>query len=132
MSIFPTPIAALGQHDTGGAAPILGTKVFLVIDENCFGILGYTLFLLLKIENKILTDSLVNVKLHFENLELELFQKVIDKKMEEQHFIDSVLTKFCTIDTVFLPADTFLVDSIRVDSMRIDSIITTSPILETE
>ena len=86
----------------------------------------------LKIENKILSDSLVNVKLHFENLELELFLKVIDKKMEEQHFIDSVLTKFCTIDTVFLPADTFLVDSIRVDSMRIDSIITTSPILETE
>ena len=86
----------------------------------------------LKIKNKILSDSLVNVKLHFENLELELFLKVIDKKMEEQHFIDSVLTKFCTIDTVFLPADTFLVDSIRVDSMRIDSIITTSPILETE
>lgn len=80
-----------------------------------------------KIENKLLTDSLVNVKLHFENLEIQLFQKVIDKKMEEQHFIDSILTKFCTVDTVFLPFDTLV-----VDSLRIDSIITTSPILEKE
>ena len=81
----------------------------------------------LKIENKLISDSLTNVKSHFENLELELFQKVIDKKMEEQHFIDSILTKFCTIDTVFLPFDT-----LAIDSLRIDSIITTSPILEKE
>ena len=81
----------------------------------------------LKIENKLISDSLNNVKIHFENLELELFQKVIDKKMEEQHFIDSILTKFCTVDTVFLPFDT-----LAIDSLRIDSIITTSPILEKE
>ena len=80
-----------------------------------------------KIENKLLTDSLVKVKLHFENLEIQLFQKVIDKTMEEQHFIDSILIKFCRVDTVFLPFDT-----LAVDSLRIDSIITTSPILEKE
>ena len=80
-----------------------------------------------KIENKLLTDSLVKVKLHFENLEIQLFQKVIDKTMEEQHFIDSILIKFCKVDTVFLPFDT-----LAVDSLRIDSIITTSPILEKE
>jgi hypothetical protein len=81
----------------------------------------------LKIENKLISDSLTNVKIHFENLELDLFQKVIDKKMDEQHFIDSILTKFCTVDTVFLPFDT-----LAIDSLRIDSIITTSPLLEKE
>ena len=34
----------------------------------------------LKIVNKMISDSLSNVKTHFENLEFELFQKVIDKK----------------------------------------------------
>ena len=34
----------------------------------------------LKIENKLMTDSLKSVKMNFENLEVELFQKVIDKK----------------------------------------------------
>ena len=81
----------------------------------------------LKIENKLISDSLSNVKIHFENLELELFQKVIDKKMEEQHFIDSIITKYCVVDTVFLPIDTLV-----VDSLRIDSIVITSPILEKE
>ena len=81
----------------------------------------------LKIENKLISDSLTNVKIHYENLELELFQKVINKKIEEQHFIDSILTKFCTVDTVFLPFDTLI-----IDSLRIDSIMRTSPLLEKE
>ena len=39
VSVFPTHIAALGQYDTGGPAPIPGTNLFFVIDEACFGIL---------------------------------------------------------------------------------------------
>ena len=79
----------------------------------------------LKIENKLLNDSLANVKLHFENLELELLKKVIDKKTEEQHYIDSIISKYCIIDTVFLPLDTLAIDSLRLDSIQI-------PLLETE
>ena len=84
----------------------------------------------LKIKNKHLSDSLANVKVHFENLELELFQKVLDKKTEEQHFIDSIITKYCIVDTVFLPLDTLAIDSLRIDSLMIDSI--QNPLLETE
>ena len=82
----------------------------------------------LKIENTIIVDSLANIKTHFENLELELFQKVIDKKVEEQDFIDSILTKFCTVDTVFLPLDTLRVDSL----LNIDTLRQELPKLETE
>ena len=82
----------------------------------------------LKIENTIIVDSLANIKTHFENLELKLFQKVIDKKVEEQDFIDSILTKFCTVDTVFLPLDTLRVDSL----LNIDTLRQELPKLETE
>ena len=82
----------------------------------------------LKIENTIIVDSLANIKTHFENLELELFQKVIDKKVEEQYFIDSILTKFCTVDTVFLPLDTLRVGSL----LNIDTLRQEIPKLETE
>jgi len=82
----------------------------------------------LKIENTIIVDSLANIKTHFENLELELFQKVIDKKVEEQDFIDSILTKFCTVDTVFLSLDTLRVDSL----LNIDTLRQELPKLETE
>ena len=54
----------------------------------------------LKIENKLITDSLKSVKMNFENLEIELFQKVIDKKIDEQQFIDSILVKFCQVDSL--------------------------------
>ena len=47
-----------------------------------------------------MTDSLKSVKMNFENLEVELFQKVIDKKIEEQQFIDSILVKFCQVDSL--------------------------------
>lgn len=70
----------------------------------------------LKIENQLLLDSLMNVKRHFEDLELELFKKVLNKQVEEQHFIDSILTKFCSVDTVFLPIDTL----VQTDSLRIN------------
>ena len=74
----------------------------------------------LKILNTILKDSLVNMKINFENLEIELFQKVIDKKIEEQHFIDSILIKYCVIDTTVYPLDSLLLDSIPfIDSLRI-------------
>lgn len=91
----------------------------------------------LKIENKILSDSLTNVKLHFEELELELFQKVIDKKTEEQHFIDSVLNKFCIVDTVFLNTDSTLIspnllDSLYRDSISVDSINLEQPKTESK
>ena len=91
----------------------------------------------LKIENKLISDSLSNVRLHFENLEIELFQKVIDKKTEEQHFIDSILTKFCTVDTVFLPIDTLQLDSMQIDSLNlnqltVDSLFIKVPKNETE
>ena len=39
VSGCPTHMAALGQYDAGGTAPILGTNIFFVIDEGCFGIL---------------------------------------------------------------------------------------------
>ena len=39
LSVFPTHVAAWGQYDTGGPAPIPGTNLFFVIDEACFGIL---------------------------------------------------------------------------------------------
>ena len=67
----------------------------------------------LKIENKLITDSLNNVKLHFEDLELELFQKVLDKELEEQYFIDSILTNFCTADTVYFNLDSTITDTLR-------------------
>ena len=60
------------------------------------------------------------MKINFENLEIELFQKVIDKKIEEQHFIDSILIKYCVIDTTVYPLDSLLLDSIPfIDSLRI-------------
>lgn len=91
----------------------------------------------LKIKNKILGDSLANVKVHYEQLELELFQKVIDKKTEEQHFIDSVLNKFCLTDTIFLNTDSMLIspailDSLYRDSLFIDTTKLELPITESE
>jgi hypothetical protein len=60
------------------------------------------------------------VKINFENLEIELFQKVIDKKVEEQHFIDSILIEHCIIDTIYYPIDSILLDSIPfIDSLSI-------------
>ena len=74
----------------------------------------------LKILNSNLRDSLVNVKINFENLEIDLLQKVIDKKVEEQHFIDSILIKYCVIDTINFPLDSLLLDSILfIDSLSI-------------
>ncbi len=72
----------------------------------------------LKIEHKILSDSLKKVKLNYENLELELFQKVIDVKTEEQLFIDSVLTKFCINDTIYLNLDSLVIDSVYLDHIK--------------
>lgn len=90
----------------------------------------------LKIENKLMSDSLKNVKLHFENLEIELFQKVIDKKTEEQHFIDSILAKYCIVDTVFLPVDTLQLnnfsDSLVKGQSAVDSLLIEIPQNETE
>ena len=82
----------------------------------------------LKIENKLIADSLSNVKVHFENLEIELFQKVIDKKVEEQHFIDSILMKFCSIDSLLLPLDSLQIDTLK----RVDSLFIETPKTETE
>jgi len=67
----------------------------------------------LKIQNKLITDSLNKVKLHFEDLELELFQKVLDKKLEEQYFMDSILTNFCSPDTVYFNQDSTITDTIK-------------------
>ncbi|MDG1848993.1 MAG: hypothetical protein P8I82_00675 [Flavobacteriales bacterium] len=75
----------------------------------------------LKIENQLLTDSMLSVKGHFENLELELFQKVIDKNTEEQLFIDSILTSFCVRDTVFMSEDSTVLPGPYIDSLKIDS-----------
>ena len=76
----------------------------------------------LKIENKLMTDSLKSVKMNFENLEVELFQKVIDKKVEEQQFIDSILVKFCQVDSLLNENKPFLKDSlIRTDSLMIET-----------
>ena len=77
----------------------------------------------LKIENKIITDSLSNMKSHFDSLELELFQKVISKKLEEQNFIDSILMNFCSLDTVFIPIDSLFSPTLQpTDSVTIDSL----------
>lgn len=77
----------------------------------------------LKIENKIITDSLSNMKAHFDSLELELFQKVISKKLEEQDFIDSILMNFCSLDTVFIPLDSLFSSTLQpTDSVTIDSL----------
>ena len=76
----------------------------------------------LKIENKLMTDSLKSVKMNFENLEVELFQKVIDKKVEEQQFIDSILVKFCQVDSLLNENELVLQDSlIRTDSLLIET-----------
>ena len=67
-------------------------------------------------------DSLKSVKMNFENLEVELFQKVIDKKIEEQQFIDSILVKFCQVDSLLNENKPFLKDSlIRTDSLMIET-----------
>ena len=69
-----------------------------------------------------MTDSLKSVKMNFENLEVELFQKVIDKKVEEQQFIDSILVKFCQVDSLLNENKPFLKDSlIRSDSLLIET-----------
>lgn len=76
----------------------------------------------LKIENKLMTDSLKSVKMSFENLEVELFQKVIDKRVEEQKFIDSILVKFCPVDSFLNETKPFLQDSlIKTDSLLIET-----------
>ena len=76
----------------------------------------------LKIENKLITDSLKNVKMNFEDLEVELFQKVIYKKIEEQQFIDSILMKFCQVDSLINQNKFLLNDSITIsDSLLIET-----------
>jgi hypothetical protein len=75
-----------------------------------------------------LIDSLTNAKINFENLEIDLFQKVIDKRLEEQHFIDSILFKFCKIDTINNTVDSLLSDSIQF----IDSISNKIPKIKVE
>tara|TARA_B100001057_G_scaffold86405_1_gene82333 strand:- start:876 stop:2066 length:1191 start_codon:yes stop_codon:yes gene_type:complete len=76
----------------------------------------------LKIENKLMTDSLKSIKMNFENLEVELFQKVIDKKIKEQQFIDSILVKFCQVDSLLNENEILLQDSlIRTDSLLIET-----------
>lgn len=82
----------------------------------------------LKILNSMLIDSLTNAKINFENLEIDLFQKVIDKRLEEQHFIDSILFKFCKIDTINNTVDSLLSDSIQF----IDSISNKIPKIKVE
>tara|TARA_B100000497_G_C7477640_1_gene293590 strand:+ start:35 stop:670 length:636 start_codon:yes stop_codon:yes gene_type:complete len=82
----------------------------------------------LKILNSMLIDSLANAKINFENLEIDLFQKVIDKRLEEQHFIDSILFKFCKIDTINNTVDSLLSDSIQF----IDSISNKIPKIKVE
>jgi hypothetical protein len=76
----------------------------------------------LKIENQLLTDSIQSVKTNFENLELELFQKIIDQHTEEQLFIDSILSTFCLKDTVFLLEDSTLFPGLKIDSLRMDTV----------
>ena len=72
-----------------------------------------------------MTDSLKSVKMNFENLEVELFQKVIDKKIEEQQFIDSILVKFCQVDSITPNEnETFLLKS--------DSLLIETPKTQTE
>ena len=69
-----------------------------------------------------MTDSLKSVKVNFENLEVELFQKVIDKKVEEKQFIDSILVKFCQVDSLLDENKPFLQDSlIKIDSLLIET-----------
>ena len=82
----------------------------------------------LKIENKLITDSLKSVKMNFENLEIELFQKVIDKKIDEQQFIDSILVKFCQVDSLPNQNNPFLQDSL----IRSDSLLIETPKTQTE
>ena len=54
--------------------------------------------------------------------EVELFQKVIDKKVEEQQFIDSILVKFCQVDSLLNENELLLQDSlIRTDSLLIET-----------
>ena len=52
------------------------------------------------------------------------------KKTEEQHFIDSILTKFCTVDTVFLPIDTLQLDRSQIDSLNLSKLTTDSLFIE--
>ena len=66
--------------------------------------------------------------MNFENLEFELFQKVIDKKVEEQQFIDSILVKFCQVDSLLNENKPFLKDSL----IRTDSLIIETPKTQTE
>ena len=82
----------------------------------------------LKIENKLITDSLKSVKMNFENLEVELFQKVIDKKIKDQQFIDSILVKFCQVDSLTNQNETLLQDSL----LRSDSLLIETPKTQTE
>jgi len=72
----------------------------------------------LKIEHKILNDSLKKVKSHYEDLELDLFQKVINVKTQEQLFIDSILTKFCASDTIYLNLDSTVIDSVFLNHIK--------------
>lgn len=55
----------------------------------------------LQIEKKLFKDSLIKLKNEYENFEIELLNKVIEKKIHEEQFIDSILNKYCVIDSNF-------------------------------
>ena len=55
----------------------------------------------LQIEKKLFKDSLIKLKNEYENFEIELLNKVIEKKIHEEQFIDSILNKYCVIVSNF-------------------------------
>ena len=72
-----------------------------------------------QIANEFFSHS--NVKINFENLEIELFQQVINKKVEDQAFIDSILIKFCKSNNLLTPIDVIEKDTLlREDSLFIE------------
>jgi len=77
----------------------------------------------LKIQNNLINDSIVRVKKRFEDLELELFQKIIDKNLDEQAFIDSILSNFCNADTVYMSFEQLQKDSLELQTTLLDSLV---------
>lgn len=77
----------------------------------------------LKIQNNLINDSIVRVKKRFEDLELELFQKVIDKNLNEQAFMDSILSNFCNTDTVYMSFEQLQKDSLELQTTLSDSLV---------
>jgi hypothetical protein len=77
----------------------------------------------LKIQNNLINDSIVRVKKRFEDLELELFQKVIDKNLDEQAFMDSILSNFCNTDTIYMSFEQLQKDSLELQTTLLDSLL---------